>query len=124
MSKIPSEDEFARAKKKMRELDRNIIQVNENALRYFKEICPTRSHNFYLIAEERRKFRAYVFYKSDKDIQIYKANGIAQKIEDFVYAELERQERGKKEELTLSFEFDSDENIAANYDGDYLLRLR
>ena len=124
MSKIPSEEEFAKAKMRMRELDRNISQVNERALQYFKELCPAQSHNLYLIAEDDRKFRAYVFYKRNKDIHVYRDNGVARKVEDFVYDELERQGRGKREEITVAFEFDSDENVTANYEGNYFLRLR
>lgn len=124
MKNIPSDEEFAKADEYMEELDRNINQVNENVLQYFKELCPTHSHNFYLIAEEETKFRAYVFYKNDQDIQMYKDNGVARKIEDFVYEELERQGRGKKEDIALAFEFDSDENVTVNYEGDYFLRLR
>ena len=66
----------------------------------------------------------YVFYKKDNDIQVCRDNGVSQKVEDFVYVELEKHGRGKKENIKASFEFDSDENVAANYEGDYFLRLR
>lgn len=124
MSKIPSDEDFAKAKQRMRELDRNLSQVNENALRYFKKICPAHCYKFYLIAENDKQFRAYIFYKNNGDIQTYGANGVAQKMMDFVYAELERQGRGNTQEIMVEFEFDSDENVVANYEGDYYLRLR
>lgn len=124
MSKIPSSEEFARAKQRMRELDRNVDKVNESAVRYFEEICPIHAHKFYLLAEEEKAFRAYVFYKFDKDIQLCRANGVEKKLEDFVYNELELHGRGRREDIAVAFEFDSDENVTANYEGDYFLRLR
>ena len=123
MKNIPSDEEFARADEYMEELDRNIDQVNESSLQYFNEICPIHSHNFYLIAEEKTKFRAFIFYKNDQDIQANEDNGISKKIENFVYKELERQGRGKRGNITIVFEFDSDENVVAKFEGDYFLRL-
>ena len=124
MKNIPSDEEFAKADEYMEKLDSNIEKVNENSLQYFNEICPIHSHNFYLIAEEQMKFRAYVFYKKDKDIQVNKDNGVSNKVEKFVYKELERLGRGEKGEVFVVFEFDSDENVNTNYEGDYYLRMR
>lgn len=124
MKNIPSDEEFAKADEYMEKLDSNIKKVNENSLQYFNKICPIHSHDFYLIAEENTKFRAYIFYKNDKDIQANEDNGVSKKIEKFVYKELERQGRGQKGQLSVVFEFDSDENVNSNYDGDYYLRMR
>jgi len=124
MTKIPSDEEFAKAKARMREIDRNVQEANERALQYFRQVCPVHSHNLYLIAEGDRRFRAYIFYKRNDDIQVYRNNGVSKKIEDFVYEELERQGRGKKGDIVVTFEFDSDENVTASYEGNYFLRLR
>ena len=124
MNKIPSDEEFAEAKRRMRELDRNMNQVNESARQYFTKICPLHSHNLYVLAEAEGKFRVYVFYKNNSDIQVCKDSGVPKKIEDFIFAELEKYGRGTTEHVTVAFEFDSDENVAANYEGDYFLRLR
>jgi hypothetical protein len=124
MINIPSEEDFARADAYMREVYRNIDQADKSASQYFREICQEHSHYFYLLPEGEKEFRAYIFYKNNKDIAIYKANGIEKKMEDFIYAELERQGRGKKEDITVAFEFDSDENVTAKFGGDYFLRLR
>jgi hypothetical protein len=123
MSNIPSDEDFDRAKNYMRKIDRNIKQINKNVLQYFKKICPIHYHNFFLIAEDDIQFRAYIFYKKDKEIQEYENKGISQAIRDFIYNELERQGRGNREEIKVSFEFDSDENVKKSYDGDYFLRL-
>jgi hypothetical protein len=124
MTNIPSDEEFAKAKARMRELDRNVKEANERALQYFRELCPGHSHNLYLVAEGDRRFRAYIFYKRDQDVQAYKNKGVDTMVENFIYAELERQGRGKREDITVAFEFDSDENVTANYEGNYFLRLR
>ena len=42
---------------------------------------------------------------------------------DFVYAALERAGRGKRPDISVAFEFDSDENVTANFEGDYFLRF-
>ena len=69
-------------------------------------------------------FRAYMFFEKDKDIKACKNNGIIRDLIDFVYDALERAGRGRRQDVTVGFEFDSDENVEANYEGDYLLRLR
>jgi hypothetical protein len=52
-------------------------------------------------------------------------SGVTQEIEDFVYAELERAGRGGKGDIRVAFEFDSDENVNASFEGDYFnCRLR
>jgi hypothetical protein len=43
---------------------------------------------------------------------------------DFVCAELERAGRGKKDEITIIFEFDSDENGQAKFNGNHYKRFR
>jgi hypothetical protein len=98
--------------------------ASENSRRYFKKVCPKDGYNLHLIAEGDKKFRAYIFYNKNEDIQTYSDNGVSQQIVDFVYAELERQKRGKRDEIDVAFEFDSHENVRAKYDGDYFLRLR
>ena len=119
---IPSEEDFARAKKFMEERYRNLESV-ENAVRtQFSPRCPL--HNVYLLAQEDVDFRMYVFFKMDKDIEECREKGILSELEDFVYDELEKVGRGKKNEITVAFEYDSDENVAANYGDDYYLRLR
>ena len=124
MNKIPSDEEFANAKRRMRELDRNMNQISENTRRYFAEICPDHSHNAFVLAEAEGKFRVYLFYKRNAHIQSCGDSGVPQKMADFVLTQLEKCGRGRREDIKVTFEFDSDENVAANYEGDYFLRLR
>ena len=57
-------------------------------------------------------------------IETCKANGIRQAVIDFTYQELERAGRGKKADITVDFEFDSDERVSRDFEGDYFDRLR
>jgi len=124
MSKIPSNEAFARAKSRMRERDRNMDHVNEAFRECFKEICPNMAHNSQVMAEDDFSFRAYIFFKKVKDVQVCEKSGVSSQLQQFVYDELERQGRGIKDSILVTFEFDSDENIQANFEGDYYLRMR
>lgn len=119
---IPSEEDFARAKKFMAERYRNLDAVENAVKRRFLSHCPL--HNVYLLAQEDVDFRAYVFFKKDADVVTCKADGTTLAIEDAFYHELARFGRGKRGEIVVAFEWDSDENVERNYDGDYLSRLR
>ena len=120
--KIPSDEDFARADKLMVERDRHLMGVCENVKRRFTRSCPL--HNVYVLWQRDVDFRAYIFFKKDKDVEDCKENGTMKAIEDAVYEELERHGRGKRGEIAVAFEWDSDENVDNRYDGDYLLRLR
>lgn len=122
MNNIPSDEDFARASKFMEERSRNLDQVRDNVVRRFKTKCAL--CDFYILPQRDVDFRAYVFLMTDQDVDECKSNGINQQIMDYVYAELERADRGKKPEIKVAFEFDSDENVTANFEGNYFLRLR
>lgn len=119
---IPSEEDFARAKKYMEERYRNLNSIEDAVKAQFSALCPL--HSLYLLAQEDVDFRMYVFFKLDKNIAECREKGILSELEDFVYREFEKVGRGTKNEITVVFEYDSDENVAANYEEDYYLRLR
>ena len=121
MTNIPSDEEFARAHELDDEDWRGLNAVSERVEAAFKNRCPL--HYFYLMPQ-REGFRAYVFFQRNKDVEECASNGTTQAIIDFVYEELERAGRGRRDEIEVAFEFDSDENVKANYEGDYFLRLR
>ena len=122
IANIPSGEDFARAHKLSAEESRNLDKVSENVKRHYKEICPF--HDVYLFPE-RGNFRACVFFKEDKDLESCMRSGITQEMEDFIYTELERAGRGAKGKIAVAFEFDSDERVNAEFDGNYYgCRLR
>lgn len=124
MTKIPSDEAFARAKARRKERDRNMGDVNHMLKDFFKKLCGNKAHNSHVIAEDDRKFRAYIFYKKNEDVRDAKESGMQIQLVKFVYDELERQGRGDKDSLDVTFEFDSHENVLSNFEGDYFLRLR
>ncbi|MDH5228482.1 MAG: hypothetical protein OEZ58_12460 [Gammaproteobacteria bacterium] len=52
MSKIPSDEAFARAKRRMKERDRNMDHVNDAFRGYFKNICPVKAHDSHIMAKD------------------------------------------------------------------------
>ncbi len=119
---IPSDEDFAKAKRLARERSRNLDAVNKSVMVHFKDKCPL--HYFLLMPQRNNEFWAGIFFINDEDIAICEKNGMSEQIQRFVYAELERLGRGKREDIKVAFEFDSDENVNRNFDGDYFLRLR
>ncbi len=119
---IPSDEDFAKAKRLARARSQNIDLVNEIVKQHFEKICPL--HYFIIMPQRNNEFWAGVFFENDEVLLASKRNGITEDIECFVYAELERQGRGKREDINIVFEFDSDENVERNFGGDYFLRLR
>ena len=122
MTWTPSEDDIARAKRKMAERDRYLAEVCEDVKSRFKDACPLQ--RVYVLWQRDVDFRSYVFFTNTKDIEDCKRNGIVSAIEDAIYEELERYGKGKRGKIIVAFEWDSEENVNDNFDGDYLLRLR
>lgn len=96
--------------------------VRDAVRREFGARCPL--HEFFILDQRDVDFRAYVFFKRENDLTSSEGSGIREELVDFVYAELERVGRGKRGATRVAFEFDSDENVKANFEGDYFLRLR
>jgi hypothetical protein len=122
MSRIPSDDDFERASKHIDARLRNLDSVCDSVLRRFQEECPL--YDFYILPQRDVEFRAYVFFETNKDIEDCQGNGTLERLKDFVIAELQRVGRARGHDLKIAFEVDSDENVKANYEGDYFLRLR
>ena len=122
MSNIPSDEDFERAKRLARERSRNLDDVCDRVREHFEGAAPL--HSVYILPQRDVDFRAYVFFRTNADIERCEAAGLSREIRDQVYAELERAGRGRRDEIRVAFEFDSDENVNRNFEGDYLLRLR
>lgn len=121
VKKIPSDEDFARAKKLMAESSQGLDTVCEQLNSKFGDT--SWYHRVYILSQRDVKFRAYVFFKQEKDVVNCTSNGTAAAVEEAVYEKLEQFGRGKRGELTVAFEWDSNENVEKNYGGDYLLRL-
>ena len=118
---IPSEEELANAKKRMRERSRNLEVVRNSIFKKFSSLCNL--DNIYVIAEGDFQFRILVFFTTNVDLEESNAKGVCHSIQDFAYGEIERVGRGKPDEVMIEFEFDSDENVKKNFEGSYWFRL-
>lgn len=122
MTKIPSDEAFARAKRQMAEDSRGLDAVCRAVNARFED--ERWFHRVYVLPQRDVEFRAYVFFKSDAELQDPEAKVWRARIENAVREELERNGRGERDKVSVGFEYDSDENVDRNFDGDYLYRLR
>ena len=67
---------------------------------------------------------SFVFFGWERQIEEAEKSGLASQIRQAVVEELERVGRGNRDTMKVDFEFDSHENMEANFEGDYFLRLR
>ena len=121
ISGIPSEEEFARASRLMREEARGLDDIAERTKTRFYSIAKV--HAVHLLPQSDVDFRAYVFFLSEDDRYRAHSSGTIEEIRQFLIEEINLARSGG-EVLRIGFEFDSDENVRRNYDGDYLIRLR
>lgn len=119
---MPSEKDFARASAAMKHSARGLSQVRENILKQFGGAGEIQE--FFVINCSDGSFRVLVFYRWDKQIMQAQKSGLEARFVAAVYDELEKAGRGDREVIKVDFEFDSQENVEANFKGDYFLRLR
>lgn len=122
LKKIPSEETIERALREMREEECGLDQVCEDVLARFGELG--RLYEIFVLPQLDVDFRAYVFFHADKEVEAAHQTGLSEQIVDFVYEALERVGRGKRGDIEVAFEFDSDEHVKRSFEGDYSLRLR
>lgn len=122
MTKIPSDEAFARAKRQMGDDSRGLDAVSRAVNGRFQD--EPWFHRVYVLPQRDVEFRAYVFFRSDAELQSPESKVWRARIENAVREELERNGRGERDKVTVAFEYDSDENVDKHFDGDYLYRLR
>jgi hypothetical protein len=97
------------------ELHSEFVSIfSKDSLFDFMEPSCSKSGRFYFI----------IFFKTDGDIPKAKDSGLQLEMENCLYDLLEKYDRGNRNEITVSFEYDSLENVQKNYEGSYFLRLR
>lgn len=121
-NKIPTEEDFDRASKIMNAKFRGLDEASKVVLNQLKERCPLR--RLFILPDGNDNFRVYVFYKNICDIALCERNGYQETIKKTVYDALEQFVPGRSTDISVVFEFDSEENVVENYEGDYFLRLR
>jgi len=119
-----TDDEFEHrvriASQRAKERSKGLSKVRENVLRLFKDRYPL--VEFFLLDQQDVDFRAYVFWGTDSDITRLADTPAEEELRAAIAEQLASAGRG--ENLTIAFEFDSDENVQRTCDGDYLMRLK
>ena len=117
----PSDKDFAKASAALRNRSRGLSQVRDRILERFQ--TSGKLHEFFILDSSEYSFRAYVFYRWERQIKKAEESGLAIKIKNSILHELKNVGRGDGETIHLEIEFDSHENVEQNYDGDYYSRL-
>ena len=119
---IPTDEEFARADALMRDRDRGLDEIRANVLNRFMNIGV---HEFYILySSDSSIFTSYVFFENEMTKKRAFEEGVDAKIENFVRQQLIDIRGLGVDGQHLRFDFDTDENVRNNYDGDYFSRLR
>lgn len=119
---IPSDEDFRRAKAADAARQHGLSDVRDQILHSFRGSGVHEVFLFY--SPKTNSFGAYVFFRWERQIKEAENSGLTSKIKNAVVDEMERVGRGNKDTIKIEFEFDSHENVEANFEGDYYLRLR
>lgn len=129
-----TDEDFARADRLMKERERYFAEIKDavikrfqrpwwtGLLKWFAKPCPL--HSLYLFTDSTADFRAYVFLERKKDIKECQANGVCKAIEDYLYQQFERYGHGRRGEIEIAMEWDSDEAVRKEFNGNYIERLQ
>lgn len=116
--RTPSPEDFARAKKQMREITRNMEQIRQGVksqgLKYGVKEC------FALYSKPTSTATTYIFLPNHQDV-VTISETEANDLKSIVDA-LFKLYRPDIEHIEV--EFDSEENVKKNYNGNYFDRLR
>lgn len=121
LKNVPSEDEFAKASAAIRNRSRGLSEVRDKVLSLFKHSGEL--YEFFILDSSENTFRAYVFYRWDRQIEESVLSGLADKIKSTVFTSLEQIGRGSMNSIKVDFEFDSHETVERNFGGNYYNRL-
>ncbi len=122
MSNLPTKEDIARADSKMRERERGLDTVEGNLSKRFQGRGGF--HKIFVMWQKDVDFRAYVFFRLDKDAETARESGLLDEIEDAFLEELEKVDRARRGETKVALEIDSHENVERNYRSSYFLRMR
>lgn len=113
---IPTDEDFARADAHMAAQNRMFATIRGDVFNSFASRIPL--HDIFLFPGPTTDFEAYVFYESDADIDVCRASGVEQAIKDAIsQAFAARRDNGTPP--TVTFNFDSHENVKKQCNGNY-----
>lgn len=100
---------------------RSTEDVRRNVMWHFQSRSPL--HDFW-IQDCGGGFGAVVFLKANRDVESARTDGTVPAFIDFIMREWERAGYEKRDEVHALVEFDSDENVQAQFGGSYFARMR
>lgn len=115
-SRIPTEEDFARAKAQMAAQDRIFRIVRDRVFRTFAGQVPL--HEIYLFPGPTTDYEAYVFYERKSDVETYHNGDVEHAIKNAISEAFAAfSENGMQP--TVSCRFDSHENVKSQCNGNY-----
>jgi hypothetical protein len=81
-------------------------------------------HEIHFIPMYDFSLEIYIFFVSDKCLQVYEENSITQTLKENFIDILSKLEYMDRVSSKIDFVFDSHENVVKNYNGSYFFRLR
>ena len=121
-SSIPTDEEFARASRLMRERMRGLDEISRQVIAHFGTTLPI--HAFYLLPQSDVSFRGYLFLETDADTDAFKGSGLLAAVTDYIFTQFALAGRGDRPNTTLDIELDSHQNVNKTHHGNYFNRLR
>lgn len=100
-----------------------IEKAKENLIEWSKE-NNARIFTMHFVPMFDFSLEVYVFYESDNDIIQNQTNGTTERVKQFFLKVISDLDYMKYFGDSITFVFDSNENIAKNFEGNYFLRLR
>ena len=122
MTKEPLPDfeiRWARAVERDRQNNRYLSDIEADFRTVFRAQAPFES---IFLGGTDRGIGATIFFEKDADIPECEHNGTSQAMRDFIYQRLAHYGRAVAPG-SVEFEFDSDENVQRNFEGNYFLRM-
>ena len=120
--KSPTDQEIEHAFQTLDARARGLDQLRTEFIGHFSARAPL--DRFSLLEQGEAAFRAYIFFRTNDDLERARSSRLDHEMMEFLYLGLEQLGKGTRDQIDVAFEFDSYENVCADYEGDYFLRLR
>ena len=119
---IPSEEDFQRARAADKQRQRGLSEIRERVLAIFSKVG---IHEVFIAySPNTHSFVVSIFYQWDRQVMQAENSGLRDQIEAVVLQELEREGRGERGKLDVTFEFSSHETVERKCEGNYYDYLR
>lgn len=122
MNRVPSEEDFLKARALMRERDRGLSEVRSKILERFSG--DGLHEAFFFFSRNSNAFIGRMFFRWSRQLEKIEDERYVENIRSAVVEELHKVGRGVPEEMRVLLDFDSHENVESKFGGDYSKALR